>query len=109
MTHATAKWAWPAERSGGRHVLRLSYDRRPDHPVAQATADAETLLGTRIGAVIDGAVTEWSRPVGVTHAVDGMHQVGEAGPSTGLAAVVASARATAGRILATGDPAEPPS
>jgi oxygen-dependent protoporphyrinogen oxidase len=26
LTHSTAKWAWLAERAGGKHVLRLSYD-----------------------------------------------------------------------------------
>ena len=32
LTHATAKWAWVAERAGvGRHVVRLSYGRGKDH------------------------------------------------------------------------------
>lgn len=101
LTHATAKWAWLADAAAGRHVLRLSYDAPPSDPVDAARRDAELLLGARIPRVEDGAVTEWTRPAGPVHAVDGMDAVGEAGTSTGLAAVVASAREAAGRILAS--------
>ncbi|ANJ25500.1 protoporphyrinogen oxidase [Agromyces aureus] len=55
LTHSTAKWSWLAERTEGRHVVRLSYGRagesnpldgRSDAEVrAIALADASTLLG----------------------------------------------------------------
>lgn len=109
LTHATAKWPWLAERAEGRHVLRLSYDDRPDDPIAQATADAGVLFGSPLDTIVEGVVTEWSRPVGAIHAVDGMNLVGEAGPGTGLATVVTSARVAAGRILATNGPDGPSS
>ncbi len=77
LTHATAKWAWLAERTGqGRHVLRLSYGRagaagpapepgaggaatapRSDDELFRAAlADASALLGVPVGA---GDVAGW--------------------------------------------------
>lgn len=98
LTHATAKWPWLAERAGGRHVLRLSYDDLPDDAVEQASRDATTLLGVPIGRVDDSAVVGWERAAPRTHAVDGMRYVGEAG-GTGLAAVIQQADAEAERGL----------
>lgn len=106
LTHATAKWAWLAERAGGRHLLRISYDERPADPAERARADASTLLGAPLPEPEEAHVADWTRVVPGIHAVDGMHAVGEAGSETGLAAVVAGARELAGRLLAT-DGSEP--
>ena len=77
LTHATAKWAWLADRTGpGRHVLRLSYGRavaprgvpesrgggvapapRSDDELFRAAlADASALLGVPVSA---GDVAGW--------------------------------------------------
>lgn len=48
LTHATAKWAWLADRTGpGRHVLRLSYGRG----VAPGAATPRAMPGSRVGGV----------------------------------------------------------
>jgi len=78
LTHATAKWAWLAERTApGRHVLRLSYgrgDTAPNggaaHPeprsdeelFAAALQDASTLLAVPLSAadVAGWDVVRWS-------------------------------------------------
>lgn len=83
LTHATAKWAWLAERTGqGRHVLRLSYGRAagagpapepgaggaPTAPHSDdglfraALADASALLGApvRAGDVAGWDVVRWA-------------------------------------------------
>lgn len=76
LTHATAKWAWLAERTApGRHVLRLSYGRGGDEPAAGSPAsrsdgelfdaalrDASALLGVRLSAgdVVGWDVVRWS-------------------------------------------------
>jgi protoporphyrinogen/coproporphyrinogen III oxidase len=98
ITHSTAKWPWLAERVGmGRHVIRLSYAS----PVtgAQAVADAEDLLGVRIGHVIDSAMAEWRRPARQGAAPDGIWATGEATSGSGLAAVVSHATLTADALL----------
>jgi oxygen-dependent protoporphyrinogen oxidase len=99
LTHLTVKWPWLAERTGGLHALRLSYDGEPSNTVQQATLDAATLLGMPLGRVVDAASVTWERAVPRTHAVDGMHYVGEAGAGTGLAAVIAQAEAEADQVL----------
>ncbi len=99
LTHLTVKWPWLAERAHGLHALRLSYDAEPVDAVRQATADATTLLGTPVGSPVDAASVTWERAVPRTHAVDGMHYVGEAGAGTGLASVIAQADAEAERLL----------
>jgi oxygen-dependent protoporphyrinogen oxidase len=65
LAHRTAKWEWLAERAGGKHIVRLSYDGVLDDEVATARNDAQALLGINIEAhsVIDAVATEWSRPV----------------------------------------------
>ncbi|PJJ70541.1 oxygen-dependent protoporphyrinogen oxidase [Diaminobutyricimonas aerilata] len=100
LTHVTAKWPWLAERAGGRHVLRLSYDRVGDDWREVARADAAVLLGVELptGAVIDAARVEWTRR-GAADALDGVAGVGEWTAGTGLAAVVRQAREQAGRML----------
>jgi oxygen-dependent protoporphyrinogen oxidase len=100
MTHLTAKWPWLADRSGGLHALRLSYDGQPDAVERRAAADASTLLGMPLGRVIDAASVTWERAVPRTHAVDGMHYVGESGSGTGLAAVIGQAELAAEQLLA---------
>jgi oxygen-dependent protoporphyrinogen oxidase len=123
LTHATAKWAWLAEISGpGRHVLRLSYGRGADPVPIQgltelAIADAATLTGVPLppGAVVDTDIVRWSsalpRPqAGHRVSMDavrsqvvragGLHLAGSVVAGTGLAAVVADARAVAVGIVA---------
>jgi oxygen-dependent protoporphyrinogen oxidase len=103
LTHLTAKWDWMRERAGGLHLLRLSYDGH-DVPDAAETArrDAATLLGTPLDTVVDAVVVPWTRAAPQTHAVDGMHRIGEAGTGTGLAAVIGAAEREAGRLLDEG-------
>lgn len=91
LTHSSAKWAWLAERlPAHRHVLRLSYGRRPARPAPgragtevgvdvgagagvdssaaprvdrlTAVRDAAALLGVPLGEgdVVDFAVTTWN-------------------------------------------------
>jgi len=105
LTHLTAKWPWLAERSGGLHALRLSYDAEPARAMTtaaldRAPADAAALLGMPLGRVVDAASVTWERAAPRTHAVDGMHYVGEAGSGTGLAAVIGQAEAEADALLA---------
>jgi oxygen-dependent protoporphyrinogen oxidase len=105
LTHLTAKWPWLAERSGGLQALRLSYDGRLEGgaaDVAHAVTDASTLLGIPLKTPIDADLLTWERAVPRTHAVDGMHYVGEAGSGTGLAAVIAQAESEAERLLGNG-------
>jgi len=108
LTHSTAKWAWLAERAGGRHVVRLSYDG--DSAAASATAaelsdiareDAAALLGVPLEAsrVIDFARAQWYRPDRLSHTPDGIHLAGESIAGTGLASVVAQAEALAAKLL----------
>jgi oxygen-dependent protoporphyrinogen oxidase len=127
LTHATAKWAWLAEAAGpGRHVLRLSYG--PAGPgvgelpadraalVELALADAGALLGLALsaGSLVDHDVVRWTqalpRPSAAHRAAvaevrtivgqtDGLEVAGGWVAGSGLAAVVADARAAADRIL----------
>lgn len=98
LTHATAKWPWLADRvPAGRHVIRLSY--RDAVTQATAVADAEALLGTSIGEVLDFAVVEWRRPAPQGAAPEGVWVTGEATSGTGLANVVRHATATAEALL----------
>ncbi len=122
LTHATAKWPWlAAALPPGRHVLRLSYgrpgERLPEVSTlpALALADASTLLGVPLAAtdVLDTAVVRWpaalphGRPghaasvAGLRSAVarhPGLAVIGSYLAGTGLAAVVADARATAAAL-----------
>ncbi|WP_166868328.1 NAD(P)/FAD-dependent oxidoreductase [Salinibacterium sp. ZJ70] len=94
LTHVTAKWPWLAE-STPLQVLRLSYDAGIEVTPERARADAEVLLGQPIPAPVDSAIVAWERAgrrMDSSHAIDGMHCVGEAESGTGLAAVVALAR-----------------
>ncbi|HWH26457.1 MAG TPA: FAD-dependent oxidoreductase [Pseudolysinimonas sp.] len=108
LTHVSAKWPWVAEIAGGRQVLRLSYDGDATDAagaahalLAQAERDAAALLGVPLGTRDDAAIRTWERAAPRTHAVDGMHLVGEA-EGTGLAAVVDRAEAVAERLFSAG-------
>jgi oxygen-dependent protoporphyrinogen oxidase len=104
MTHLTVKWPWLAERTGGLHALRLSYDGAPGSDgdadlVSRAAVDAGTLLGMPLAPVVDAASITWERAVPRTHAVDGMHYIGESGAGTGLVSVIAQAESEADSLL----------
>lgn len=121
LTHATAKWAWLAQRAGpGRHVLRLSYGRGgedlTDELIEAALGDASVLLSVDLDRshLIDSDVISWTsalpRPQPGHRAAmatlksqvanqPGLYLTGSMTDGTGLAAVVAGARATATRLL----------
>lgn len=103
LTHATAKWPWLAEVSGGKHVVRLSYASALDNHRAVAMADASALLGVEIGdrSVVDFAVVEWRRPPRQADIPAGISLVGETASGTGMAAVVARSEAEAQALLRT--------
>lgn len=103
LTHATAKWPWLWERTGGRHVLRLSYDGsvRDDDLVDRARVDAEALLGVRLPTLDGAAHLVWTRPDALTvrppH-VAGV--VGETVAGSGIAGIITQAERTAAKLLA---------
>jgi len=123
LTHATAKWTWLAAAAGpDRHVLRLSYGRGAEPlPAASdllplALADAAALTGVPLlpRHLLEGAVVRWTsalpRPQpGHRAAMNGLRERVAARPGlrltgslvagTGLAAVVADARAVATDLL----------
>ncbi|MBD3942505.1 FAD-dependent oxidoreductase [Microbacterium sp. NEAU-LLC] len=99
LTHATAKWEWLRQAAGGRHVIRLSYDRTPSDPVAAARADAETLLGVRLPTVVGAAHVWWMRPGAASIPPPGVTLVGETVAGSGLAGIVAHAERTASDLL----------
>ncbi len=128
LTHATAKWPWLAAAAGqGRHVLRLSYGRAgdPGPPMADlervALADATTLLGVplRHGDLVESAAVRWAGTLGTfppghvdavrraraALAPRGVWLAGSGAAGTGLAAVVADARAQAAAVLTGAAPA----
>ncbi|MDN4480034.1 protoporphyrinogen/coproporphyrinogen oxidase [Demequina muriae] len=97
LTHSTAKWRWLADRTGGRHVVRLSYgiDNARDAR-AHALSDASTLLGVALkeAQVRDIERVQWadSAPAAVEdrEPVPGLHLVGSAAGLSGIAAIVAA-------------------
>ncbi len=105
LTHVTAKWATVQAAADGREVVRLSYERTPT--LEQARRDAEALLGVGIpnDRVIASEIVTWLRAGRI--AVDAeVPVVGEQVAGTGLAAVIAHARATAERLGADDQRAE---
>ncbi len=100
LTHQTAKWSWLAERAAGRHVVRLSYESTHPDLRQVARVDAAELLGVDLdpGQVVDFATVEWVRAVRRPPLAE-VAQVGEAVAGTGLASVVAQARAQAAELL----------
>jgi oxygen-dependent protoporphyrinogen oxidase len=101
LTHSTAKWEWLAERAGGRHVLRLSYDDSPEALADVAREDAEALLGVPIAkkAVVDFDRVEWYRPARLRNTPADIQMAGESIAGTGLAAVISHSEALAGTLL----------
>jgi len=102
LTHSTAKWPWLAERAEGKHVVRLSYDPANTSDLPEtARADAAKLLGVELPAssVLDFARVDWSRPAPQGAALDQVTLVGEATSGTGLASVIAQAKAAAATLL----------
>lgn len=93
LTHATAKWPWLAERAGGLHVLRLSYDAEPPSLDDVARRDAAALLGVDVPAasVRGFARVEWVRPAASAPLAD----VGETVAGSGLAGIVRQAESYA--------------
>jgi oxygen-dependent protoporphyrinogen oxidase len=108
LTHATAKWDWLADRAAPhRHVVRLSYEGvaagalTNEQLQAQARGDAEALLGVTLAeaSVVAFARVEWSAPASQPAPIDGVTLIGEGIAGTGLAAVIAQARAESGLLL----------
>ncbi|WP_084125672.1 NAD(P)/FAD-dependent oxidoreductase [Demequina sp. NBRC 110054] len=106
LTHSTAKWEWLAERAGGRHVVRLSYDARAIEGLDReggatregslvhvALGDASRLLGVDLTAerLRASAVVAWpdSAPSDgpVVEPGGGLSLVGSAAGLSGLAAI----------------------
>jgi oxygen-dependent protoporphyrinogen oxidase len=130
LTHATAKWEWLAREAGGRHVLRLSYERAPESDAELrelARTDAELLLGVTIGtaAVVAFDRQEWrgagaapgpveagpvpagpagrdatGTPSGADEVPSSPTHVGERLSGAGLAGVIASSTAGARSVIA---------
>lgn len=125
LTHATVKWPWLAEATGGLHVLRLSYATRADVdrtrlpdvatslPVdpadptgTRAVRDAVTLLGVPFGTerVRGAARVRWYGPdTTAAGLAEGVVGIGEATTGRGLSGIVSSARSAAERILDDAD------
>ena len=102
LTHVTAKWATVQAAAGGREVVRLSYERPPT--LEQARRDAEALLGVSIPTdrIIAGEIVTWLRAARIV-VTDDIPVVGEQVAGTGLAAVIAQARAIAEQLGAPDD------
>jgi len=106
LTHVTAKWAAVQTAADGREVVRLSYERPPT--LDQAQRDAEVLLGVSIPSdrVIAGEIVTWLRAARIA-VNDDVPVVGEQVAGTGLAAVIAQARAVAEQLGALDDSETP--
>jgi oxygen-dependent protoporphyrinogen oxidase len=116
LTHSTAKWAWLATSVPGRHVVRLSYGRggtRPAPELMTVLTDASVVLGARLTHrnLVGWARSNWPTGLGAPPAGHrdrvlelrrdlprGLWVTGAWVAGTGLAAVVADARATAATI-----------
>jgi oxygen-dependent protoporphyrinogen oxidase len=102
LTHATAKWAWLADRAAGQHVIRLSYENDSVDLAERARHDAEVILSVPLSAsrVSDFARVAWYRPERQSHTPHGILAVGETIAGTGLASIVAQAEAVAASVAA---------
>ncbi|GAA1956617.1 protoporphyrinogen oxidase [Agromyces allii] len=125
LTHSTAKWSWLADRTDGRHVVRLSYGRageqnplddRSDAEVRTiALADASALLGVELDdaairalgraswrdALSQATLGQRDRVRALEEALaaePGIEVAGSWVAGTGLASVVPHAVAAAARI-----------
>lgn len=94
LTHVTAKWSNIRAAAGGREVVRLSYEQPPSPE--QVRRDAQALLGVSIPSdrVLAAHTVTWQR-AGRIVVGDDIPVVGEQVAGTGLAAVIAHARAVA--------------
>ncbi|GAB3158671.1 protoporphyrinogen oxidase [Myceligenerans halotolerans] len=126
LTHATAKWPWLAARvrdaaGPGAHVVRLSYGRIGEPTAAptpeEAARDASALLGVDLtGRVRDFMTQHWDGALppptpayraqvreflDAAERVPGLAVTGGWVAGTGLAAIVAHARAAAARLPST--------
>ncbi len=122
LTHATAKWAWLAASVPGRHVVRLSYGRggaRPSRSSLTALTDASAALGVPLTRrhLVGWARSDWPTGLGAPapghrdrvvalrrDLPGGLWVTGAWVAGTGLAAVVADARATAAAVAACRPP-----
>ena len=97
LTHVTAKWSSVRAAAAGREVVRLSYEQQPSPE--QARRDAEVLLGVSIprDRVLAAHTVTWSRARRIV-VDDAIAVVGEQVAGTGLAAVIAQARAVAEQL-----------
>jgi oxygen-dependent protoporphyrinogen oxidase len=129
LVHQTARWEWLAQAAGpGRHVLQVAFDRPADDPVAALPDDAELVAIARdeasalLGVALDEGALRGSHRAGfalplpasalghdehatavraAVTAVPGLAVVGAWLAGSGLAAVVADARAEAERVRRT--------
>lgn len=127
LSHLSRKWPWVGRelrRLHGphTHALRLSYGRpgqpRPEVSLAQALTDVEALTGVRINPeqVVDHKLVRWDGTlppisasyleqaravVGQAEARPGLGLTGAWVAGSGIASVVAHARAQAARLAAT--------
>lgn len=100
FTHSSAKWEWVADLlPAGRHLVRLSYDEVPGDPEATVAADLRAVTGAQIGGLRDLRVLTWTRTLEAAPAPTGVDTAGEAASLTGLASIVAAARAVSARVV----------
>ncbi|GMA31233.1 protoporphyrinogen/coproporphyrinogen oxidase [Litorihabitans aurantiacus] len=113
LTHSSAKWSWLAARDDV-HLVRLSYDA-PDadaDAIASATPtrdqverDVRALTGVGDAVVLETLTRTWTRVIAVDPLTPTSPTtvpttlVGEASGRTGLAAIVAHARASAAALV----------
>lgn len=99
FTHSSAKWTWLADQlPPGRHVARLSYDGMPDDPDTTVLSDLRAITGARVDSLVGLDVRTWTRTLESQPLAGDQDAVGEAASVTGLASIVAGARATAREI-----------
>jgi len=125
LTHATSKWSWLREATGGRHIVRVSFGAQ-NEPAATAGLDddaaarlalreAAEMLGVPLteSALVDsyrarftqaqpasliGAADRRRAVREAVHKVDGLAVVGAWLAGTGLAQVIPDAKAEADRL-----------
>jgi len=102
LGHRTAKWPWLAERAGGNHVVRLSYDESlqevgGEKALAEiARRDAMALLGIDLpsSAVLDFAAVQWARTErtrATPEPTSAITLIGESAAGTGVTATISHA------------------
>ncbi len=110
FTHSSAKWPWLGSTlPEHRHLVRLSYDAEPAELEATVLADLRAITGVEVVGLVDVVTRTWTRTLQSAPVADGVFAVGEADSASGLARVVADARAVAARLrggdlIGSGDP-----